>query len=154
MKDSSEDGILPLINIVFLLLIFFMVVGHLAPADQLVDEPLQSSTAQPLADTAAQQPLSVQMGPAGELALDGETLTEAMLLQRLQDSPNSAGVQVKVDGRAEALGAIRLIERLRKAGIASVNLLTLQAGDVEQASSEKPHIQQSAQPTPIPPTHI
>ncbi|MFA7553253.1 MAG: biopolymer transporter ExbD [Spongiibacteraceae bacterium] len=130
--DDSEDGILPLINIVFLLLIFFMVVGHLAPPDDLVDEPLQSAAAQQPADAAdLQPPLTLQVSHDGTLALDGDHLSEEALLEALQAAFSGAeppsGVQVKADGRTDAVTAIRLIHRLREAQIPSVNLLTLRA---------------------------
>lgn len=128
--DNSEDRILPLINIVFLLLIFFMVVGQLAPSDALVEEPLESTAAQSI-DTRAQPAAVLQMGRDGSLALDGERLEEDAVLDSLQTAFRSleppSGVQVKADGRTEAVAAIRLIHRLREAEIPAVNLMTLQA---------------------------
>jgi biopolymer transport protein ExbD len=76
---DDDERVLPLINVVFLLLIFFMLAGALAPADPFrVDPPLSRSEAPPPAE-----PLTLLIGADGELALDGEPLDEAGLLDRL-----------------------------------------------------------------------
>ena len=41
---TSEEGVLPLINVVFLLLIFFMLAGRLASVDPFRTEPPLSAS--------------------------------------------------------------------------------------------------------------
>ncbi len=126
---DTEQGILPLINIVFLLLIFFMVVGQLAPVDELVDEPLESVAGNDM--ETAHPPLTLQMAADGRLALEGVELEEEALLDRLSDSPAGGsrfrGLWFKVDGRADAATVIRLMNRLTEAGVPDARLLTLRA---------------------------
>lgn len=134
MRGDSEERILPLINIVFLLLIFFMVVGQLAPVDELIEEPLQSAAGQSPGVAVSVAPLMLQMSAVGELALDGVRVEEGELLRRLTEGGTgdnagvgSPGLWFKVDGRTEAAAVIRLMNRLRDAGVPDVRLLTLHA---------------------------
>ena len=69
-KPSSDDNMIPLINIVFLLLIFFMVAGQIkAQPDQAITLP---STAQ--LEKAQAQTLRLEMFADGQLAFNGETI--------------------------------------------------------------------------------
>ncbi len=72
---KDEERILPLINIVFLLLIFFMLAGRLAASDPFNVDPAQSSS-----ETPSETPeMLVLVAADGQLALDGEILDEAAL---------------------------------------------------------------------------
>jgi biopolymer transport protein ExbD len=124
-RPRDDDArVLPLINVVFLLLIFFMLAGALAPADPFrVDPPLSLSEAPPPAE-----PLTLLIGADGELALDGERLDEAGLLDRLGEliEPGAAApeLHIKADAALEALQVVGLLEKLRATGLRHVRLLT------------------------------
>ena len=118
---STEENILPLINIVFLLLIFFMLAGVLA------QKPPFELT--PPATTDAEQSTQLEnkvlaVAGDGRLAFGGEPITREALPQALADWPNDKPLQIRADGglKADALGS--LFTTLRGAGIAEVNLLT------------------------------
>ncbi|MCG8695644.1 MAG: biopolymer transporter ExbD, partial [Minwuiales bacterium] len=116
--------ILPLINVVFLLLIFFMLAGRLSAGDPFrVDPPASVS-----ADPAEQRDLVVLVGADGRLALDGAVVDKAGLLtgvtQRLGDGGESL-VRVKADAAAEALAVVEVMEVLRDAGVERLRLLTV-----------------------------
>lgn len=119
---DEDERILPLINIVFLLLIFFMVVGRLSAADPFeIVPPRSASEGEP-----PNEPFLVAIGPAGELALNGELIDEEALLEQLAVAGAGAQeVRIKSDGRATALSVVALMERMRTAGIASVRLMTV-----------------------------
>src|SRR5690606_15298132 len=76
---SDEERILPLINIVFLLLIFFMVAGKFAATDPLEIDPPQSA----LESEAGPRELLVLLDAEGRLALDGEVMVESELKSAL-----------------------------------------------------------------------
>ncbi|MEM7508383.1 MAG: biopolymer transporter ExbD [Pseudomonadota bacterium] len=121
-KQAADDDarVLPLINIVFLLLIFFMVVGRLSASDPFeIIPPKSVSTGAP-----PNEALLVSIGPEGELALNGELLDEAALLQRLSEA-ESDELRIKSDGRADAAQVVAMIEQLRIAGFASVRMMTV-----------------------------
>lgn len=120
---SDDDRILPLINIVFLLLIFFMVVGRLSAGDPFEIEPMRSAS-----DGApASEPMLIAIGPEGQLALNGAMMGEDDLMAALQ--PGDDGiippVRIKSDGRVQAAMVVALLDRLRLAGIGSVKLMTV-----------------------------
>ena len=117
---NDDDSILPLINVVFLLLIFFMIAGHLTSADPFAIAPPQSeSGADPDADR-----FLILVSRDGRLALNGEVMTEDALLRAL--APDAAGmVRIKADGDVNAVQVIGLMERLRDAGLTQLQLLTI-----------------------------
>ena len=123
-RRSDDDRILPLINVVFLLLIFFMLAGRLSAGDPFrVDPPASVS-----ADPAEQRDLVVLVGADGRLALDGEVVEQsalsARLKQRLGDGGNGL-VRVKADAAVEALQVVEVMEVLRDAGVERLKLLTV-----------------------------
>ncbi|MEL6219907.1 MAG: biopolymer transporter ExbD [Pseudomonadota bacterium] len=125
-RIHDEDRILPLINIVFLLLIFFMAVGRLSATDPFrIDPPESHSTGAP-----ATGPLLIAVGAEGQLALNGDVLDEATLLARVASGGVSGDgpvpeVRIKSDGGAEAVRVVALIERLRQSGVETVRLMTV-----------------------------
>jgi len=121
---NDDERILPLINVVFLLLIFFMIAGQLSATDAFQVEPAESaSEGEPEREDAL-----VLVGQDGRLALDGEELEagalEAALRERVDERPGLR-VRLKADGRAAATKVVAVMERLRAAGIKRLHLLTI-----------------------------
>lgn len=119
----DEERILPLINVVFLLLIFFMLAGQLSAVDPIVVEPPRS------AGTGAVDPrdLVILLGPDGALAVDGTAIAADDLASALATAlagDTARSVWLKADGGAEALEAIAVMEALRSAGLDRLQLLT------------------------------
>lgn len=120
VHGNDDDRILPLINVVFLLLIFFMVVGRLSAADPFEIVPTRSASEV----ATANEPMLLAIGPGGELALNGALIDEAALVAKLT-SAETPSIRIKSDGRADAAHVVALLERLRLAGIPSVRLMTI-----------------------------
>jgi biopolymer transport protein ExbD len=124
---SDDERILPLINVVFLLLIFFMLAGRLAATDPFQVEPPRSAAEGP----AAAQEAVVLLGADGRLALDGEVLDppslERAVAQRLEQEPGTT-IRLKADGGAEATEVVAIMELLRDAGVERLKLLTVPGG--------------------------
>ncbi|MEM8790178.1 MAG: biopolymer transporter ExbD [Pseudomonadota bacterium] len=117
---TYDDSILPLINVVFLLLIFFMVVGKLSANDPFEVIPPQS-----ISDgEAAQQDLTIAVGAEGELALSGKLVTEEELVAAVK-AAEQGEFRIRADSRASAATVVALIDTLRSNGVASVRLLTV-----------------------------
>ena len=122
---KDKERILPLINIVFLLLIFFMLAGRLAASDPFNVEPAQSSSEAP----AETPEMLVLVGTGGQLALDGDIVDEATLgtlvAERLpKDGATTARIRLKADGGAQAERVVAVMELLRDAGVSKLTLLT------------------------------
>lgn len=124
---NDDERVLPLINVVFLLLIFFMLAGKLAATD-----PFQIAPPRSLSDgPPAAQDSIILVGADGRLALDGVVLEEpafkAALAERLAEGAGTR-VQLKADGRAEAARVVAVMELLREAGVKRLKLLTVPVG--------------------------
>ena len=122
--DSSEERILPLINVVFLLLIFFMIAGSLSVTEPFEIEP-PDSRSEAVPET---QSVRILLAADGRLALDGEVVTPTSLHTRLEQrlaGGETLQLEVKADGRVPGNRLVRLMEQLREAGVERVRLLTL-----------------------------
>lgn len=113
---------LPLINVVFLLLIFFMLAGRLAAVDPFRTEPPRSASE---GLTQAHETV-VHVGADGRLALDGTIMGDEVALR---DAVARRGmlrtVRLKADGQAPAVRVVAVMELLRDAGVENVDLLTV-----------------------------
>lgn len=128
-KADSEDGILPLINVVFLLLIFFMLAGRLTQAVPFNVEPPVSTAAGQVFGPGAEQlrEATVMVAADGRVALNGTLLDPAALRQAVADQVArrpDLPVILKADGAAEASAVVAVMERLRDAGVRRLQLFT------------------------------
>ncbi|SDH22196.1 ExbD/TolR family protein [Roseospirillum parvum] len=116
----DEPGVLPLINVVFLLLVFFLLAGQLVAADPFAVRPPVSSAP---GDGAPAVP-TILLAADGRLAvLGGEEAGRDPLAGLLADGPPPL-VRLKADGRVSAERVTRLLRRLEGLGVARVHLLT------------------------------
>jgi biopolymer transport protein ExbD len=123
---DSEANLIPLINIVFLLLIFFMLAGRLAPTELMALEPPRSDRVR----SAQVTTLVVLVDQGGQIRLEGETLDKETLAERialhLADGPQR--LQIKADAGLDAIQLLDLLEQMRAAGAEELDLLTLARG--------------------------
>jgi biopolymer transport protein ExbD len=124
-RAPDDERILPLVNIVFLLLIFFMVAGELTRADPFEIAPPRSASEA----AVPEGPPLVVAGIEGRLALDGAQMARPALLAALPDRLGPEGrLRLKVDGRAEAADIVALLAALEAAGARDIRLLTVPEG--------------------------
>ena len=122
-RISDDERILPLINIVFLLLIFFMVAGQLAASDRFAIEPPSSGSENEPAGR-----ITVLVGTDQRLAVDGESVAIEALVETVStrlDAGTDQQIKVKADGRVPALRVVAIMEQLREAGAEGIDLLTV-----------------------------
>ena len=121
---NTDQEILPLINVVFLLLIFFMAAGHLEAGGPFPVEP--PSSAEQAA--AGDHTLVILIGADGRIAVDGALVSDARLkmeIGRYLETRPTTDVRIKADGRSDAEMLIAILAILREAGIESIRLLTI-----------------------------
>ncbi|HSO82986.1 biopolymer transporter ExbD [Thiocapsa sp.] len=120
---DSEANLIPLINVVFLLLIFFMLAGQLTPTESIALAPPRSDSPQ----SARAAPLVLLIDRTGRISLDGELLDDTTLAERVAEklAESLPHVQIKADATLEALRLVDLLEQLRAAGVEDIDLLTL-----------------------------
>ena len=123
---SDDERILPLINVVFLLLIFFMLTGKLASVDPIEVTPPRSASE----GTIDARELVIVIGANGDLAFDGERIDQASLEESVAKRLiGDAGLQVwlKADSGTDSVQVITIMETLREAGVERLKLLTIPA---------------------------
>lgn len=118
---TGEERVLPLINVVFLLLIFFMLAGRLAAVDPFRTEPPRSASE----GLTREHDMVVHVGADGRLALDGAIMDAAELRGAVARHGTSQTVRLESDGEAEAVRVVAVMELLRAAGVEEIDLLTL-----------------------------
>jgi len=114
--------VLPLINIVFLLLVFFMVAGRLSATDPFEIVPTRSASE----GAPAAGPILIAVGAGGELAVNGERIAEEALPRTIA---TGGEIRIKSDGRVPAARVVALLEQLRASGVGDVRLMTVPASD-------------------------
>ena len=120
---DSEENVLPLINIVFLLLIFFLIAGALTIPDLFPVEPPVSDSETP----AAPVETIVLIGADGQLSLQNELIAADQLPALARAIIKKEPLQpfkLKADNQAASGQVIRVIEALRNAGVQQTLLIT------------------------------
>ncbi|MCP5015431.1 MAG: biopolymer transporter ExbD [Ketobacter sp.] len=121
-QKSLDESLIPLINIVFLLLIFFLIAGQIShQQDQRIQAPESASE-----NTAAHPEWMLEMASDRGLRLNGQRIDLQQLPAQLA-AINPVGnqrISVKVDRALLAEDLDKLLEVLRDSGVLSVTLLT------------------------------
>lgn len=116
----------PMISFVFLLLIFFLLIGHYGAADPFAVRPPVSS----LPTSSEATSTGLLLSANGDLAWGRERLAPAEAIERAVQwsalHPQQS-VSIKADAAMEAVELIGLLERLKAAGVTRVLLLTTPA---------------------------
>ncbi len=109
----------PLIDVVFLLLIFFLVASRLSREDRELDIPLPSAAnAMPM--TAEPQEMVVNIDDQGAIFLNGQYLTETQfesaLRQAIADNPLGQTVIIRADRRVPVQSPVSVMDMCLKSG--------------------------------------
>jgi biopolymer transport protein ExbD len=123
-KTKQElENLLPLVNVVFLLLIFFMVAGAFSSPELFTIKPIIAEN-KLLAD---QKVLTILVNQQGELAINQDIVTveslPAIVNAYLESNPNSK-IQLKPDADAEALRIVELLETLANSNLDAIHIMT------------------------------
>lgn len=121
-RNSLDDSMIPAINIVFLLLIFFMIAGHIEARNEQLQIP-QSSSEKDLET----QDVDIQILAKGSYVLNGQetdvSLTEALQLLTLS-SESIITLHVHRDLPASSLDPV--LKSTRQLGIKRLQIATVQ----------------------------
>ncbi len=126
----AEDGpvqepMLPLINIVFLLLIFFMIAGSLQKLGPFEVDPPASQTA----EGQPEDTIVLWFSNTGEIGIDDLTGGLERLSSMLPADYIGRPVEIRADREVEGAKVVSLLARLQELGIEKVQLMTaMQSG--------------------------
>lgn len=126
-SQGGDDGVIPLINVVFLMLIFFMVAGQIQKADPINITPPNSINEQ---RPASEPNVMLVVGSDGEMYLNDELVVLEDVESRLTQLFDSAAdqeafwVQIKADGALNIEALRPLFSEIRAAGLTKVSVAT------------------------------
>lgn len=119
---SIDDKIIPMINVIFLLLMFFLIVGNLS---RLVGQDMVSPVSVSEA-VAVPRSIEITLAADGTLGWGDEVLSLAQLQQRVQQHSGAAtGLRLRADARVSAARLLPVIEALKAAGATRIAIVTV-----------------------------
>ena len=121
---TKDEGMLPLINIVFLMLIFFLIAGAIAPVPDFevnLAETRESPATNPPSD-------AIYVSEQGFISIAGQDVTGSELnaamigfAQMLDSKP----LKIVADRKTDSAVLMSIVDAATRSGIARVKLLTL-----------------------------
>jgi len=122
-KKSADDALIPLINIVFLLLIFFMVAGSIQPSVPVdVDHPIASNIDNPIKAL----PVQILLTKNNEIYWNNKKISLTELQQVLtQQVPDN--INLHIDQQVTAIDLDTVLNVIRQHQVQGINLITQQS---------------------------
>ncbi|CUB04647.1 ExbD/TolR family protein [Marinomonas fungiae] len=124
---QGDDSVIPLINVVFLMLIFFMVAGQIQKSDPIqITPPNSINEARPTSDPN----VLLLIGANQELYFNDEPIEldvlEGRLTQRFEQAQDREAfwVQIKADGALAVEDMRPVFSAIRRAGLTKVSVAT------------------------------
>lgn len=111
------ESIVPMINVVFLLLIFFLMTSHLAQP-----EPFELTLPEASSDIDPKAEPVLYVDKTGRFSFEGIEGPDALAALAAQSEENAI-IQVRADGALEAKTAARLLRDLARAGLSRVEMV-------------------------------
>lgn len=116
-RKNIDDQLIPLINIVFLLLIFFMVAGQITQHEAPV-EPPESQSRKP----APENPALLVLERDGALRMNGHRVDVRNLARSLDGHPADTAITLAADRDVLASALAPVLAAVRGAGFDTVTL--------------------------------
>lgn len=119
--DAGEIDLTPMLDVVFILLIFFIVTSvFVKEAGYDVNRPTAST-----AEQIEVEPILIAVSPAGEMWMDGDVVLQRNLRlrieQRLAETPN-AGVVIQADQESTNQYVLEIMAAAREAQVPSIQI--------------------------------
>lgn len=120
-EQAGEIDLTPMLDVVFILLIFFIVTSvFVKEAGYDVIRPVASTT-----ESITVEPILIAVSPAGEIWMDGDVVLQRNLRlrieQRLAETPN-AGVVIQADQNATNQYVMQIMNAAREAEVTSIQI--------------------------------
>jgi len=123
-RSASVLNLTPLIDIVFLLLVFFMLTAHFIEEETLeIQLPVAASSGEAVEDGYVE----VVITPDGALRVEGKPAKPEVLVQTLRGAlhaPDKRFVRLRGDTQARFGLGVKVIDAAREAGAESLDILT------------------------------
>ncbi|MFK7963133.1 MAG: ExbD/TolR family protein [Burkholderiaceae bacterium] len=131
-KTDSDDRLIPLINVIFLMLIFFLLAGSIRPPDPF-DIALPVSASEQVRPS---ETLVLMVGANGELSMDGslldgenaqdlnDALTQRWRLDEEAGNPQLRKIEIQADQALPVARLRMILSAVTGAGADEVSLVT------------------------------
>ena len=113
-EESDEINLTPMLDVVFIMLIFFIVTANFIKEPGLEINRPDSDTA----ETQENAAILIAVGPTGEVWMDGRRIDVVKLLA---DNPKGS-VVIQADEKAMADTIIKVMDGAREAGVNAISL--------------------------------
>lgn len=128
MKSKPEFMIIPMIDIIFFLLVFFMMNSLQTVAQKALSVQLPQATT---ASVPAQLPVVLTLDAEGHITIDNVPMSidavEVMVKERIAQNPN-ASVILQADKRSVHGQVVAIMDMLKQAGIKRLAIAAEQKG--------------------------
>ncbi|MGH0036713.1 MAG: ExbD/TolR family protein [Myxococcota bacterium] len=116
-RARQRPGLTSLVDVVFLLLVFFLLAGTLRASSPLDVSPPESGAGSPLAESDH----AIWLGADGRIAVGDEVLPLPIAVEVL--GRPTGPVRLHADASARARDLLPLLEALRAAGVEDIELV-------------------------------
>ena len=121
VAEEEEINITPMLDVVFILLIFFIVTANFIKEPGLEVNRPDSETAEPTENAA----ILIAVGNAGEIYMDGRRIdkrqVKANVVRLLAENPQGS-VVIQADEKANADTIMAVMDGAREAGVYNISL--------------------------------
>lgn len=109
-RPSVSMNMTPMIDVVFLLIIFFLVSSHLARQETQLELDLPTAASGNETDDLSKRRVTINVLPTGEVMLGGEALAKPQLVERLAYEQAAAGGELQVRIRGDRAADYATVE--------------------------------------------
>ncbi len=127
-RSGQAPNLTPLIDIVFLLLVFFMLTAHFVKDEGL---PIELPEATSAVSLEKSEPLEVEIASSGEIMVSGQRISIpelAGLLSAQLASRDDKRVVIRGDAGATLGDSVGIIDAAQTAGATGVDIVTEKPG--------------------------
>ena len=121
VAEAEEINITPMLDVVFILLIFFIVTANFIKEPGLEVNRPDSETAEPTENAA----ILIAVGNAGEIYMDGRRIDKRQVkanVVRLLAENSQGSVVIQADEKATADTIMAVMDGAREAGVYNISL--------------------------------
>ena len=121
VEDTEEPNITPMLDVVFILLIFFIVTANFIKEPGLEINRPDSETSE-ITENAA---ILIAIGAAGEIYMDGRRIdvrqVKANVIRLIAENPQGS-VVIQADVKSTAEKIVAVMDEVREAGVVVISI--------------------------------
>ena len=121
VEDTEEPNITPMLDVVFILLIFFIVTANFIKEPGLEINRPDSETSE-ITENAA---ILIAIGAAGEIYMDGRRIdvrqVKANVIRLIAENPQGS-VVIQADVKSTAEKIVAVMDEVREAGVGDISI--------------------------------